>query len=66
MVLDKEVAPNYKECRLGKWYYNEKNIAIIHTQYYKSIESIYIGLHTEAQKAVDIILIFINIFRSDF
>ena len=51
-TIDEEVAKNYKECRLGKWYYNEKNIAITNSQYYKSIEAIHIELHTEAQKAV--------------
>ncbi|WP_373205592.1 methyl-accepting chemotaxis protein [Clostridium tertium] len=52
-TVDKNIAKNYKECRLGKWYYTEKNIDITKNEYYKSIEPIHIELHTEAQKAVE-------------
>lgn len=50
--INENNASNYKECALGKWYYNESDPNIINSPSFKKLENIHIDLHKEASNAV--------------
>ena len=50
--IDAECASDYKECRLGKWYYREENKEILDNPIFKSIENPHINLHKKAKEAI--------------
>lgn len=45
-------ASNYKDCALGKWFYNETDPNITKTFSFRKLEGVHIELHKEASNAV--------------